>query len=180
MDIIQEISARLGIDTSQAQSGVGAIFGAIQQAAPAADFQALMAKVPEAATWIRSIPAAALGGGAPASAAVSTGFGGLLGDAAGGFLGAAGSALGGAGGALGSLGQAAEGASALAGVVSMLGKLGIPAETAMKMLPMVAEFLQSRAGSVLPQLAENVPFLKDVLGPGGAAGGLSGILGRMV
>ena len=142
MDIIQEISSHLGIDTSQAQAGVGALFATIQHAAPAADFQALLTKIPEAASWISSAAAAVPGVGTPAAAAAPAsgggGFGSLLGGAAGGLFGAA-------SGALGSLGQAAEGASAMAGVVATLGKLGIPPETAMKMLPLVAQFLQSRA-----------------------------------
>lgn len=151
-DIVRQLASQLGISAGQAEAGAGTVLKWIQQNAPAGDFQALLSKVPGAASWI----------GKATDVQQSGGTGGLLGQAA---------------GLLGSLGGDAGG---VVGALATLGKAGLDPETISRFVPMLLEQLQSKAGQdLVNRLAGSVPFLKDLAGEDGGRGGLAGGLGKL-
>jgi hypothetical protein len=163
MDLIHNVTTALGIDATSATSAVGSVFQMLKQQAPADAFAEVEAKVPEAKSWIAAAPPTgeAAGGG---------GLGGLLGGAAG--------ALGG----LGGLGESlAQGAGPVAGLVATLGKLGIGSEGLGKLVPLVLQFVQSRAGEgLVGRLMSAAPALAQLVSKSGGSplaglGGLGGL-----
>ena len=161
MDIIGQLASQIEISRDKAEAGAGALLGLIREKAPAADFQALLAKVPEISSWMTKSNAVS------ATADAGPAAGGLLGSAGGllGGLASSSAALG------GSLGKLAGDASAAAAVLSVLGKLGIDAQTAAKFAPMLLELLQSKAGAaVMQRIASSVPMVREALGSAGLGG----------
>jgi hypothetical protein len=162
MDLIGSVASQLGIDPATAQSAVGSVLGALKQAAPPETFAEVEDKVPETSQWLAAAPAGGGGGG---------GLGDLLGGAIN-SLDGGGSGGAGLGGLLGGLGG-------LAGVVSALGKLGLSPESLGKLVPLVLQFLKSRAGeglvaklvAAVPALAPFAPFLAGAGGQSPAAAG---------
>lgn len=57
MELIQVLTAQLGLSTEQATHAAGGAFEALQSAAPAAAFEALRSKVPESAQWMQAAQA---------------------------------------------------------------------------------------------------------------------------
>ncbi|HEY0705324.1 MAG TPA: DUF2780 domain-containing protein [Polyangia bacterium] len=163
MDLIQNVTTALGIDATSATGAVGSVFKLLKQQAPADAMAEVEAKIPEANGWMAAAPPAG-------DASSGGGLGGLLGGAAG--------ALGG----LGGLGESlAQGAGPLAGLVATLSKLGIGSDGLGKLLPLVLQFVQSRAGEgVVGKLLSAAPALAQLAGKSGGSplaglGGLGGL-----
>ncbi|HEY0714952.1 MAG TPA: DUF2780 domain-containing protein [Polyangia bacterium] len=162
MDLINNVTTALGIDATSAKGAVGSVFQLLKQQSPADTFAEVEAKVPEANGWMASAPA--VGG--------TSGGGGL------GGLGGAAAALGG----LGGLGESlAQGAGPIAGLVATLGKLGIGSEGIGKLVPLVLQFVQARAGEgLVGRLLSASPALAQLVGKSGGSplaglGGLGGL-----
>ena len=75
MDLIQLLTSQLGVNTQQAQGGVGALLKAAQEQVSPATFGEIGKLLPQASTWMGAVPS---GGG---------GLGGMLGGMLGGNLG---------------------------------------------------------------------------------------------
>lgn len=170
-DVLGRIAAQLGMSPDQAQAGAGSVFQLIRESASKMDFDQLVQAVPQASSWMKK----AAGVQAAPAATPLGGLGDLLGQATEMF----GGGSGGAGGGLAGVGQ----------VIAVLSKLGIDPDTAAKFLPMLLQFLQSKAGAdLLGRLAGSVPFLKEVLAGGSGVnlsdgldlGDLGGLLGKLM
>jgi hypothetical protein len=168
-DILGQIAAQLGLSPAQAQAGAGSVFQLIRESAAKVDFDQLLQAVPQASSWMKK----AAGVQAAPAATPLGGLGDLLGRATEMFGG------GGGAGGLGGLGQ----------VISVLTKAGIDPDTAAKFLPMLLQFLQSKAGAdLLARLSQSVPFLKELQGGAGGVNlsdgldlsDLGGLLGKFM
>jgi hypothetical protein len=208
MDLIGQLTQQLGIPQDAAQGAAGALFQLIGQQAPQGPFQQLMGQTPEAQGWMAKAQALAGGsaGGAPGGAAAGAGgglggmLGGMLGGGGGGGgMGGGGGLGGGMGGGLGGmlgaaagmLGGAGGSAGQVAALAGILGRFGISPELAVKVVPLVLMFIQSKLGAGgTQQLAAGVPLLQHFLtqgsNPGGSGGGspgegggLGGMLGKL-
>ncbi len=173
-DILNRIAGQLGLGADQAEAGAGSVFRLIQESASKLDFDQLLAAFPQARSWMGK---AAGVEAAPAETPLG-GLGDLLGQAASMFGGGGGAA--GAGGGIAGLGQ----------VIATLAKAGIGPDTASKFLPMLLELVRSKVGAdLLARLAQQVPFLRDLLGNSAGAAGegrdgpggldLGDVLGKM-
>jgi hypothetical protein len=151
------------VDRQTAESAVGSVLGFIKQQAPPETFAAVNDKVPEANSWMALAPA-----GDGESAGLGLGGGGL-GEVLGGVADALGVGRQSGGGAQsggGSGGGLLGGLAGLAGIISALGKLGLNAESLVKLVPLLLQFLQSRLGAgTSAKLISSVPALAD-LAPG--------------
>ena len=75
MDLIQLLTSQLGVNSQQAQGGVGALLKAAQEQVTPATFGEIGKLLPQASEWMKAVPS---GGG---------GLGGMLGGMLGGNLG---------------------------------------------------------------------------------------------
>lgn len=153
MDLLEGITAQLGLEPGKAAGLAGTVLGLVKQQVAEkvgqAEADELEAQVPELKQWQ---------GEAPAEAAESEG-GGLLG---------------GLGGLLG--GQSAGGLD-IGALLGVVGKFNLGADDAQKLIPLVLQFLQARlSGGLLGKILEAVPLLKGAKG-GGIAGALGSLLG---
>ncbi len=168
MDLIQTLTAQLGVDPSQAQalagSALGAVRGAVAEQAGPEQAAKIDAAIPELSGW-QAAASQVLGGG---GGGLMGAAGGLLGGGAGGLLGQAAGAVGGA--------QAAQ-AAQLAAVVS---RLGLDPKIAAMVAPHALAFLRERLPpGVLDTALKAAPFLTGggAGGVGAALGGLGGLFG---
>lgn len=160
-DLIGSLAGTLGLETNQAEGAAGTVLGLIKQHGPDGALDNVVAKTPEAESWMQKA--------APALESSSGGsFGGLAGSLFGG---------GGGGGGLGGLVQ---GAAALQTVTGALEKLGIPSSVAVQAIPHVITFLKSKLGDEgFTALTGKIPFLKELAGSdSNSSGGLAGALSR--
>lgn len=179
MDLIGEISSKLGVDSNAAQALAGTLLDTAknqvgeQLGQDQADKMA--AAIPELDGW-RGQATALLGGDAGGGDA-GGGAGGLLGGALGALTGGGG---GGAGGLMGALGGALGGGSGgdaggLAALLPLLGKLDLSPESLQTVAPLALSFLEDR----LPDgLADKIKGVLPLLGGGGGLGSLLGALGK--
>jgi hypothetical protein len=119
MELVQELTQKLGINQQQASGGLGLILGLAKNKL-GGDFGQVAQHVPEADQLINSAPQTQATGGA----------------SRGGLMGALGGLLGGKAGRLGALGSLAGGFQQLGLSPGMIGKF----------VPVVLNFLQSRGG----------------------------------
>jgi Protein of unknown function VcgC/VcgE (DUF2780) len=175
MDLVQTLSAKLGVSPEQAQGLAGGLLGvvngAVHHGAGADAASQLQAAVPELKNWLQT---AAAHQNVPAAAS------------SGDLLGMLGSMLGsgqGAGAATGNLGTQLQGNGAAAAMTTMLAKYGVKPEQLASVAPILGQFLQHRMGSdgaqsvlgkVLPMLTS--PQAQGALG--GIASALGGLFGK--
>ena len=119
-DLIDSLVGQLGVTSSQAQGGAGAIFKAAEERLGAGQFDQLLGNVPGVKQLLSHAPTAGGGGGL---------LGGLASMAS----------------ALGGNSDMAQGAKLLAA----FGSLGMNKDTLMKFIPVVMQFLESHGGSEL-------------------------------
>lgn len=79
MDLIQLLTSQLGVNSQQAQGGVGALLKAAQEQVTPATFGEIGKLLPQASEWMKAVPS---GGGG-----LGGGLGGMLGGMLGGNLG---------------------------------------------------------------------------------------------
>jgi hypothetical protein len=163
MDLIQELGKNFGLDTKQAENGVGALFNMLQSQAKPDAMSSILGAIPEASKWMNGAQDAS---GATAGGGLAGMVGGLLGGNAGG------------------LGGLLAGASALEGVLGQLEKVGISKETALKFVPMVLGFVKTKMGDqAFAELSKQIPFLDTLTSlsqPTAAqGGGMGDILGKV-
>lgn len=155
MDLLEGISAQLGLEPDKAAGLAGTVLGMVKtqvaEKLGQAEAEELEAQVPELGQWK---------GQAPAEPS----------EADGGLLGGLGSLLG--------SGQSSGGGLDLGALLGVVGKFDLGADDAQKLIPLVMQFLQSRlSGSLMGKILEAVPLLKGAQGGGGIAGALGSLLG---
>lgn len=174
MDLIAEISSKLGVDGQAAQALAGTLLDTAKNQVGeqlGQDEAAKMeAAIPELDGW-RGQAAALLGGDGGASEASG---GGLLGSALGALSGGGGGGLAGAlGGALGGASGGGD-AGGLGALLPLLGKLDLSPDSLQSLAPLALTFLEDR----LPDgLADKIKGVLPLLGGGG--GGLGSLLGML-
>jgi hypothetical protein len=170
MDLVQTLSAKLGVTPEQAQGLAGGLLGVVNGAVhhgagPDAAGQ-LQAAIPELKSWMQTA-AAHQGVTAPA------GGGDLLGT-----LGAMlGSGQGGA--AAGGLATQLQGTGAATAMTNMMTKYGVKPEQLAAVAPMLGQFLQHRMGpDGQAVIGKVLPMLTSGQGQG-ALGGIASMLGGL-
>lgn len=167
--LIEQLTHRLGLPADRAEAASGVVLQAVRDQASPRDFEALLGHVPEAQDWM-SRATALLGASASEPGG---GGGGLLGAARGGL-----------GGVLGGLGGAAGEAGKLGGLMALLNRAGLDSTMALELVPLVLQFLRSRAGAeLMGRLTAAVPMLQPFLGTAGSESasdpGLGRVLGKL-
>jgi hypothetical protein len=176
MDLVQTLSAKLGVTPEQAQGLAGGLLGvvngAVHHGAGADAAGQLQAAVPELKNWLQT---AATHQNVPAAAS-SGDLLGMLGSMLGSGQGAAGAAP-------GTLATQLQGNGAAAAMTTMLAKYGVKPEQLASVAPILGQFLQHRMGpdgaqsvlgKVLPMLTS--PQAQGALG--GIASALGGLFGK--
>ena len=159
MDLISELSSKLGVDPDGAQALVGALLGGAQaqvkERVGEQEAGAMATAIPELDAWKSHATALLKGGEAGESGDLfGAALGALTGGGGGGLAGALGSALGGA------TGGQAESVAALTG---LLGKLNLSPQVLSVIAPLVVQFLSER---LPPELLEKVKTFLPLLGGG--------------
>jgi hypothetical protein len=177
MDLVQTLSAKLGVSPEQAQGLAGGLLGvvngAVHHGAGADAASQLQAAVPELKNWLQT---AATHQNVPAAAS-SGDLLGMLGSMLGSGQGAA------AGAAPGNLATQLQGNGAAAAMTTMLAKYGVKPEQLASVAPILGQFLQHRMG---PDGAQSVlgkvfPMLTSPQAQGalsGIATALGGLFGK--
>lgn len=173
MDLIAEISSKMGVDGQAAQALAGTLLDTaknqVGEQLGQEEAAKMEAAIPELEGW-RGQAAAMLGSGGGDSGGAG---GGLLGGALGALTGGGGGGLAGALG--GALGGAAGGSDAggLGALLPLLGKLDMSPDSLQTLAPLALNFLEDR----LPDgLADKIKGVLPLLGGGGGIGSLLGML----
>ncbi|OQY45086.1 MAG: hypothetical protein B6240_09345 [Desulfobacteraceae bacterium 4572_87] len=120
MDLITTLVDALGITDKQAEGGVGALFNNAKKNLSTEDFNKASEAVPGVDKYMAEAP----------STDSDSGVGGLLKSSG-----------------LSSLGGSASKIGSMAGLADSFSKLGMNAETMTKFIPIVTDFMESKAGS---------------------------------
>lgn len=174
MDLIGEISSKLGVDSQAAQALAGGLLDTaknqVGEHLGADEANQLEAAIPELEGW-RGQAAALMGGEQE-----SSGGGGLLGGALGALTGGGGGAGGIAGALSGALGGGGSEAGGLAALLPLLGKMDLSPTSLQTLAPLALSFLEER----LPDgMADKLKAVLPMLGAG-SSGGIGGMLGSLL
>lgn len=126
-ELIQTLSSQLGVNTEQAEGGLGAIAQLAQEQLGDTDFSALAGQLPGLTDML---------GKAPSGDAASSGLGGMVGSALGGIMG-------------GSAGN-------MANLVASFSQLGLDADMVTKFAPIVMEYAQKNGGEIAQNLLKKL------------------------
>jgi len=129
MDLISKLVDALGITEKQAEGGLGALFNNAKENLSTEDFNKAADAVPGVDKYMAEAPSTDSGGSA----------GGLLKSSG-----------------LSSLGGSASKIGGMAGLTDTFSKLGMNSETMTKFVPIVVDFMESKAGSSVAGLLKGL------------------------
>jgi len=129
MDLISKLVDALGITEKQAEGGLGALFNNAKENLSTEDFNKAADAVPGVDKYMAEAPSTDSGGSA----------GGLLKSSG-----------------LSSLGGSASKIGGMAGLADTFSKLGMNSETMTKFVPIVVDFMESKAGSSVAGLLKGL------------------------